>query len=64
MKKIRARVIGLAAVLALSLGTAFQGPSPMECCSPPHGDNPGNPQMKCCSMTPGMPCCQPKPAGP
>ena len=50
MKTITARLLGLAAIVALSLVSSFATPN-MECCR-----NPGNPGMACCK-NPRMRCC-------
>ncbi len=59
MSKITARVLGLAAVVVLTIAASFQSPTPpqMACCA-----NPGNPGMACCARSPNMECCRPKPA--
>jgi hypothetical protein len=55
MRKITARVFALTAVLALGLGSSFQGPPvQMACCK--------NPGMHCCK-NPGMQCCRTHPNG-
>lgn len=65
--RFTARVVGLAALLALPLGASFvqqkpvqvaQDPPQMMCCR-----NPGNPDMACCK-NPAMPCCRTHPNGP
>jgi hypothetical protein len=50
MKKITARVLALATIVALSLVSSYATPN-MACCT-----NPGNPNMACCK-NPAMPCC-------
>jgi hypothetical protein len=47
MKNITARVLGLAAIVALSLASSFATPN-MACCK--------NAAMACCK-NPAMPCC-------
>jgi hypothetical protein len=49
MRKIMARIVGLAAIALFALGSADPQ---MACCV-----NPGNPHMACCSHGQSMACC-------
>jgi hypothetical protein len=50
MKNTTVRILGLVALLALTLVSSSATPR-MACCT-----NPGNPDMACCK-NPAMPCC-------
>jgi hypothetical protein len=56
MRKIMARIVGLAAIALFALGSA--DPIQMACCA-----NPGNPHMACCTHNQSMACCRPHPNG-
>lgn len=53
------RLLGVAAVVAMSSGAAFADPPFMPCCR-----NPGNPNMGCCEHGQAMACCAVHPNGP